>query len=152
MKRLGRLARWWWRLLLGCAILAGLAMLALVILPLTGLLPRPTVVATIPAAGARDVPPRSSLGLAFSTPMDRSSVEAAFQVEPPTPGRWRWNDRQHATWTPAAGWTPATTYTLRLTVDAQSMLRQRLAAPWASGPPGSSQSRSGQGAPSRAAR
>ncbi|HYF65326.1 MAG TPA: Ig-like domain-containing protein, partial [Herpetosiphonaceae bacterium] len=130
MKRLGRLGRWWWRWLIGWAILAAAGLLAVLILPLTGLLPRPSVLGSLPAPGARDLPPRSEITLRFSTPMDRSSVEDAIRLEPEHPGAWDWPDRQTAIRRPETAWTPATTYTLSLGNQAQSLLRQSLSAPF----------------------
>jgi hypothetical protein len=130
MVRLGRLGRWWWRWLIGWAILAAIGLLAVLILPLTGLLPRPSVLGSLPAPGASDLPPRSEITLRFSTPMDRSSVEDATRLEPAQAGAWRWPDRQTAIWRPEPAWASATTYTLSLDTQAQSLLRQSLAAPF----------------------
>ena len=130
MVRLGWLGRWWWRWLLGWAILVGLGLIALFVLPLSGLLPTPQVLRTIPAAAARDVPPRSSLTWYFSTPMDQSSVQLALRVEPPLPGTWRWDNRTTAIWTPEPAWTAATSYTVTLESTARSLLRESLPAPF----------------------
>jgi hypothetical protein len=130
MRRLGNLARWWWRWLLICILSVGIAALLMFGAALAGWLPTPTVLSVTPASNTPNVPPRSPLVLHFSTAMDQGSVEAALISDPPAAGAWTWPDRRTAIWNPNPSWIPATTYTLRLAPTARSLLRQPLAAPF----------------------
>ncbi len=126
MTWLGRLARWWWRALLLLACIAGLLLLGLLLLPYTNLLPVPALQALDPPPGAVDVSPRRPLQMQFSTPMDQTSVEQAFQVTPSLPGSWSWPRPDLAVWQPDQAWHPATTYTLQLDTNARSRVFQHL--------------------------
>ncbi|PZR94663.1 MAG: hypothetical protein DLM69_12280 [Candidatus Chloroheliales bacterium] len=57
----------------------------------------------------------------FSQPMQRESVQAAFNVNPSIAGKWAWSDdRQQATFAPDGGWQPYTRYSVTLGHNAAS--------------------------------
>jgi alpha-2-macroglobulin len=109
-----------WTILLGITVVGLLLGLALrVLVPLAPWLARPTLIAITPAPGEADVVPRSSISLRFSLPMNRRSVEAALQIDPPTSGVLRWNvDATELVFQPQLSLTPATSYTVSLSPTA----------------------------------
>ena len=66
--------------------------------------------------------PTTPLTLTFDQPMDTASVQAAFSVEPPVPGTFRWrDDRRQVVFTPdPPGYEPGATYTVRLAAGAKA--------------------------------
>ncbi|MCC7205991.1 MAG: Ig-like domain-containing protein [Anaerolineae bacterium] len=79
----------------------------------------PQVIDTDPLAG-QELPLDGALTIFFDQPMDRASVEAAFQTEPNTPGLLNWADDQTLIFTPSAPLERASRYTFRITDDARS--------------------------------
>jgi len=54
----------------------------------------PTVKSITPNDGARSVGPRAPISITFSQKMNHESAQAAFVIEPPVRGRFRWNDER----------------------------------------------------------
>jgi uncharacterized protein YfaS (alpha-2-macroglobulin family) len=128
-----RVLRWlgtiWIALLAVVVAAAGLALLARFALPLLPGTP-PALHGTTPAAGAADVPPRTTITLRFSEPMNPPSVARALRLEPPAPAALAWDAAQTTlTISPTAPLAPDTTYTLTVGATAQSRLFRPLAAP-----------------------
>jgi Tol biopolymer transport system component len=83
------------------------------------------IVDSAPADGNDDVPISAPIRLAFSQPMDRTSVEAHLHLEPEVPGRLIW-DGQEAIWRPQSALAPSTAYTITLEAGAASQRGQPL--------------------------
>ncbi len=98
------------RLLLSVLIVVG-GLLAGLLLAAVWAAPRVDQVR--PAPGGASAPATSSLRLAFTRPMDPASVEAAFSVEPNTPGSLRWVDNT-LIFTPDRPWAEQSQVTFRL--------------------------------------
>ncbi|RRR75450.1 MAG: hypothetical protein EI684_04635, partial [Candidatus Viridilinea halotolerans] len=91
----------------------------------------PALFASDPLPHTIDRPPRSTLTLTFTQPMNPASVRAALRLDPPTPGHFVWSaDATTLTFRPTLTFTPASTYTLRLDTQAQSRWWQPLAQPF----------------------
>ncbi len=67
----------------------------------------PTVKFITPKDGARSVGLREPISVTFSQKMNRESAQAAFVIEPPVRGRFRWDDERPRADQPAAGQSPA---------------------------------------------
>jgi TolB protein len=79
------------------AIVAGLALAAV--------LARPRVTELRPSPGAMNLSPRARLQITFDQPMNTTSVEAAFRVEPALPGVLTWDaEGTTLTFTPERSW------------------------------------------------
>lgn len=130
MKLLRPLARIW----LGCLAVALLAFALLfavrVMAPFVPWHRPPSLVGSDPAPHTSALPPRSSLSLSFDVPMNRASVEAALQLDPPTPGHVVWSDDATSlTFRPDPALSPASAYTLSIAQSANGRWWQPLAAP-----------------------
>ncbi|MFQ3536020.1 MAG: Ig-like domain-containing protein [Aggregatilineales bacterium] len=79
----------------------------------------PRVLASMPAQ--REIaPPTSLVQLVFDQPMDRTSVETAFLIDPPVDGALRWTDDQTLVFVPAAPLPRGTAYLVQLDTTARS--------------------------------
>lgn len=95
-------------LLHGLALLCGAALLALVsvVVAQDDALP-PQVVEVRPYPG-EEVPTDQAVTVTFDQPMDAASVEAAWSVDPATPGTFSWPDERTVSFLPDGGWPRAT--------------------------------------------
>ena len=66
-----------------------------------------------PENGADDVPITTPIGISFSQPMDRESVEERLRVEPAAEGQFVWEGND-ASFVPQAALSPATAYSVTL--------------------------------------
>lgn len=82
--------------------------------------PAPTVTSTSPLDGATGVGTNASIAMTFSEPMDAASVEAAFSLNPPTPGTMTYFGKT-AVFRPTALLTASTTYTATLAASATDL-------------------------------
>lgn len=87
----------------------------------------PTVVSTTPANGAAAVRPSAPMVVAFSQPMDRPSVEAAFSSSPAIPCSFGW-DAQSTQLTCTAALASFTSYAITVGTGATDRYGNRLAA------------------------
>ncbi len=63
----------------------------------------PAVKSIVPSNGARNIGLRDPISVTFSQKMDRASAQAAFVIEPPVRGRFRWEDERPQTDQSATG-------------------------------------------------
>ncbi|MCC7207023.1 MAG: Ig-like domain-containing protein, partial [Anaerolineae bacterium] len=68
-----------------------------------------------------EIPVDGGVAFRFNAPMNRASVEAAFQVSPYAPGRIEWQDDTRFSFTPYAPLDRATAYIFRLDSAARSL-------------------------------
>lgn len=79
----------------------------------------PTVASNSPADGASGVPSATNISLSFSEPMNRASVEAAFDVEPAVTCSFAWSaDDTLVTCIPSAELATSTAYMVTLAATA----------------------------------
>ena len=81
--------------------------------------PAPRLIQWSPQTGeelALDAP----LELVFDQPMNPASVEAAFSLQPETPGTFTWPDARSLRFTPATPWPRGSSYELLLSQEARS--------------------------------
>lgn len=79
----------------------------------------PAVIQTSPALGA-ELALDGAIELVFNQPMDRSSVEKAFQVEPTVAGSFNWADDRTVSFKPAAALPRSGQYRVSLNQSAES--------------------------------
>ncbi len=96
----------------------------------TPLSPTPPLLVDYTPARGEETPLERPLTLTFDQPMDRTSVEAAFSINPPIEGRFSWSDSTTLVFTPSSGWQRATRYRVAMDTSAKSAaglaLRQEL--------------------------
>lgn len=80
----------------------------------------PVITSQSPQHGATNVPPSAAVVLEFSQPMDTNSVQAAFSLQPATPGEFSWSEsRTTLIFTPAdPGFPGAATNIIRIATSA----------------------------------
>ncbi|HEY8745291.1 MAG TPA: malectin domain-containing carbohydrate-binding protein, partial [Chloroflexota bacterium] len=89
----------------------------------------PSVVATSPTAGAIGVYLNQPISVAFSQPMNQSSVQSAFSISPSVTGTFFWNsDGTNVTFTPSSNMNSLTQYAAVLSTAAQDLAGTPLAA------------------------
>jgi hypothetical protein len=83
--------------------------------------PPPSILRTLPSAGASEVPTDTLLTLSFSRPMvpltaldKQPDIERWVTISPPVRGRWVWLGTAAAGFRPASGFLPATEYTVQV--------------------------------------
>ena len=92
----------------------------------------PTVIATVPADGAVDVPWNAAVVLTFSLPMDEAATEAAWGAEPDIACGFTWNaTRTVLSCLPTTDLAPNGAYGITLDTGAKSSAGVPLAAPHA---------------------
>lgn len=120
--RILRLASLIWAGVLLVLVLASLLVLGARFFILPQQSAPPVVLATIPAAGARDVSPRATISIQFSDSMNPPSVEHALRIEPAVAFDRAWDPlRATLILTPATTLQPGTRY--RLTIDESALGR-----------------------------
>ncbi len=130
MPLLRLLARIWTIILGGVVLILLSALAARLLMPLSPWAQTPSLTTVDPPDGAVGVPPRDPLVMRFSTPMNRATTEAAFQLDPPVAGQLIWSpDGRSLTFHPAQSLKSATRYTLRLERTALSHWWRALAPP-----------------------
>ncbi|MGB9739596.1 Ig-like domain-containing protein [Chloroflexus sp.] len=125
---LGVLARLWTIMLFGVVIslLGGLAIRWLV--PVLPWAETPTAQLRDPLPQSQVVPPRSTITLVFSTPMNPFTVVRALRIDPPIAGKLEWSeDRRSVRLIPDQPLQPATTYRVQVMTNAQSQWWRPLA-------------------------
>ncbi len=91
----------------------------------------PAVVVVSPPDGARDVAPRASITIQFSTPMNPPAVERALRIEPATDVVYGWDaDRTTLTMTPTTALNAGARYRITITEAALSQYFRPLAQPF----------------------
>lgn len=80
----------------------------------------PTVTSTSPLDAATGVGTNASIAMTFSEPMDAASVQAAFSLNPPTPGTMTYFGKT-AVFRPTALLNTSTTYTATLAASAKDL-------------------------------
>jgi uncharacterized protein YfaS (alpha-2-macroglobulin family) len=84
-------------------------------------LPPPILLDHTPSDLTANIALDQGVTLRFSQPMQRESVQAAFNVSPSVAGKWSWSDdRQQATFAPDGGWQQNTQYSITLAHNAAS--------------------------------
>ncbi|MCG8350490.1 MAG: Ig-like domain-containing protein, partial [Chloroflexales bacterium] len=130
MRVLRLIARIWTILLGSTALVFLLALLVRSAAPLTPWTDLPALTNSLPADGASDVGPRSSITLTFTQPMNWRSVERALQIIPPTPGRIVWrNNGRVVEFTPTSPLVSDTTYTISIDSVAENSWWRPLVTP-----------------------
>jgi uncharacterized protein YfaS (alpha-2-macroglobulin family) len=79
----------------------------------------PSVIETAPASG-EELDPAGSVTLYFDQPMDPTSVEAAFEIQPSASGAFDWTRPDTLRFTPSQPLERDTNYVIRLTPNARS--------------------------------
>jgi len=87
----------------------------------------PTVEATLPVEGAKDVEPTTVIAVAFSEPMDQTAAQGAFQITGGVTGTVSWAGNT-MTFTPDALLAAETTYTVTIDTSATDAGGTALAA------------------------
>src|SRR5436305_11251712 len=80
-------------------------------------------------AGGRDVSLRNGVRLTFDQPMQRASVEQAFEIEPALDGAFSWSGNT-LQFQPREAAPAETTFTVRLAASARSLTQQTLPRPF----------------------
>ncbi len=88
----------------------------------------PHVIAVSPYPG-EEVPLDQAVTVTFDQPMDRASVESAWQIEPAASGTFTWQDDRTVAFLPDGGWQRATRYTVTLETGAAAANGTTLEAP-----------------------
>lgn len=104
------------------AFLVGAAMLVLVGSALAQDNPEqlpPQIIDVWPYPG-EEVPVDQAITVTFDQPVDRSSVEAAWQMEPAAPGQFTWTDDRTLTFIPDGGWQRASRYEVTIGTGASA--------------------------------
>ncbi len=124
------LARLWTMILASIVVslLGGLSIRWLA--PVSPWVAAPTVQLRDPLPQSQAVPPRSTITIAFSTPMNPFTVTRALRIDPPLAGSFEWSDdMQVLRFVPAQPLQPATTYRVQVMANAQSRWWRPLAQP-----------------------
>ncbi|WP_322494721.1 Ig-like domain-containing alpha-2-macroglobulin family protein [Chloroflexus sp.] len=124
------LARLWTMMLASIVVslLGGLSIRWLA--PVSPWVTAPTVQLRDPLPQSQAVPPRSTITLAFSTPMNPFTVARALRIDPPLAGSFEWSDdMQILRFVPAQPLQPATSYRVQVMANAQSRWWRPLAQP-----------------------
>lgn len=86
----------------------------------------PVVESVSPANNAVGVPTDSTIGLTFSIPMDRDSVQQNVTIIPAVTGSYIWHSDTFCTLSTTSGLDPETTYTVTVPISVQSTTGRRL--------------------------
>lgn len=82
----------------------------------------PNIVHVLPGEGAQSIDPQEALRVRFDLPMDRTSVEQAWRLDPPAAGNFAWDADNEVRFSPEGqGLLSGITYTVALDSDARSM-------------------------------
>lgn len=124
------LAHLWTMMLAGVVVslLGGLSIRWLA--PISPWVEAPTVQLRDPLPQSNAVPPRNTITLAFSTPMNPFTVARALRIDPPLAGSFEWSDDMRVLrFVPAQPLQPATTYRVQVMANAESRWWRPLAQP-----------------------